>query len=368
MLPEVYFAAAGGRPGNGPVEKIHALFTAAGFADVMGERDLVAVKCHFGERGCTTFVSPALLRPVVADILALGARPFLTDTGCLYFSCRTNARDHLVIAAEHGFSPQAALAPVIIADGLRGSDVKPVTVKGKHFETVDVAAAIHDADSLVVSTNVTGHGLTGFAGTIKNLGMGGGGRRMKLAVHDQVRPRIDTDTCDMCQGCLENCPAGAIAESDGRMSVDTAVCIGCGECLAMCPSGAVRIEWRGDPTEAQEKLAEITSAVLDNKKGRCAFFSFLVNVTPSCDCWNYSAAPSVPDIGFMASRDPVAIDQAASDMVMRHINEESQAREPSPQTRSTFLAGAGTAHVRQLAYAEEIGLGSRQYRLVRLDD
>jgi hypothetical protein len=136
----------------------------------------------------------------------------------------------------------------------------------------------------------------------------------------------------------------------------------------MCPSRAVRIEWRGNPSEAQEKLAEITAAVLANKKGRVAFFSFLVNVTPSCDCWNYSAAPSVPDIGFMASKDPVAIDQAASDMVMRYLAEESQAREPSAQTKSTFLAGAGTASVRQLVHAQELGLGSREYELVRVGD
>ena len=152
------------------------------------------------------------------------------------------------------------------------------------------------------------------------------------------------------------------------MFVDEDVCIGCGECLAMCPSRAVRIEWSGNPSEAQEKLAEITAAVLANKKGRAAFFSFLVNVTPSCDCWNYSAAPSVPDIGFMASQDPVAIDQAASDMVMRCLAEESQAREPSAQTKSTFLAGAGTASVRQLAHAQELGLGSREYELVRVGD
>jgi len=368
MLPEVYFAPAGGQPGRGNIEKIHMLFKEAGFTDVIHERDLTAVKCHFGERGCTSFVSPALLRPVVADIIEQGARPFLTDTGCLYFSGRTNARDHLIIAAEHGFSPEAVLAPIVIADGLRGSDVKPVRLDGKHFQTVDVAAAIYDADSLVVSTHVTGHGLTGFAGTIKNLGMGAGGRRMKLAVHDQVRPRIDAEACDMCQGCLENCPAQAISERDGKMFVDEDVCIGCGECLAMCPSHAVRIEWSGNPSEAQEKLAEITAAVLANKKGRAAFFSFLVNVTPSCDCWNYSAAPSVPDIGFMASQDPVAIDQAASDMVMRCLAEESQAREPSAQTKSTFLAGAGTASVRQLAHAQELGLGSREYELVRVGD
>src|ERR1035437_1560322 len=61
------------RPGRGNIEKIHMLFKEAGFTDVIHERDLTAVKCHFGERGCTSFVSPALLRPVVADIIEQGA-------------------------------------------------------------------------------------------------------------------------------------------------------------------------------------------------------------------------------------------------------------------------------------------------------
>jgi uncharacterized Fe-S center protein len=344
------------------------LFEAAGFADLVGERDLVAIKAHFGERGCTSFVSPAYIRPIVEDVIARGGRPFLTDTGCLYFSGRANARDHLVVASEHGFSLDTTLAPVLIADGLRGSDVTPVRVGLKHFESVDVATGIHDADALLVSTHVTGHGLTAFAATLKNLGMGAAGRRMKLAVHDQVRPRVDSEKCDLCEGCLENCPTGAIAVVDGKISIDEGVCYGCGECLAMCPSRAIGIEWRGNPAEAQEKLGEITYAVLANKKDRAGFFSFLINVTPTCDCWNYSAAPSVPDIGFMASRDPVAIDQAAADMVMRFLDEEAHLREPSPQTMSTFLAGSGTAFARQLMYAEEIGLGSRQYELVRVGD
>jgi uncharacterized Fe-S center protein len=91
------------------------LFEAAGFADLVGERDLVAIKAHFGERGCTSFVSPAYIRPIVEDVIARGDRPFLTDTGCLYFSGRANARDHLVVASEHGFSLDTTLAPVLIA-------------------------------------------------------------------------------------------------------------------------------------------------------------------------------------------------------------------------------------------------------------
>lgn len=365
----VYFAAAGGRHGQGPIQRVGMLFEEAGFTEVVRDRDLVALKCHFGERGNTSFVPPPYIRAIVEKVVEAGGRPFLTDTGCLYFSGRANARDHLLVASEHGFSPETTTAPVLIADGLRGSDVVPVKVKLKHFETVEVAAGIHDANSLIVCSHVTGHGLTGFAATIKNLGMGAGGRKMKLAVHDMVRPALDAEKCDMCQGCLENCPAGAVSVIDGEMRIDTGVCIGCGECMAVCPNKAIDIKWKGRPEVAQEKLAEITCAVLANKKGRAGFMSFLINVTPTCDCWNFSAAPMVPDIGYLASTDPIAIDQAAADLVNGAIMTGTlEGGKLEPRAPDKFLAACGTRWERQLEHGEKLGLGTRSYELVRVGD
>ena len=357
MSSKVYFAKAGGRSGRGPLDRVAMLFDEAGFADAVSARDLIAVKVHFGERGGTAFVRPTYIRAVVGKILDQGAKPFLTDTGCLYFSGRANARDHLVVAAEHGFGMETTLAPVLIADGLRGTDVKPVAIDGKHFSSVDVAAAIHDANALVVITHVTGHGLTGFAGTLKNLGMGAAGRRMKLAIHNMVKPLVNEDKCDECQGCLENCPVGAISLGE-RIEFDYDVCIGCGECLAMCPNGAIKVEWRGEPGVAQEKLAEITGAVLANKKDRACFFNFMLDVTPTCDCWNYSAAPSIADVGVLASKDPIAIDQASFDLANEAAKAEGRISE------ALYRPG----YARQLEYGEELGLGTRDYELVTIGD
>lgn len=370
LASKVYFATAGGRFRQGPLDKLHMLFDAAGFAELLKERELVAVKVHFGERGNTSFVPPQYIRAVVEDIARCGGRPFLTDTGCLYFSARANARDHLLVASEHGFGPLTTLAPVLIADGLRGSDVTPVEVGLKHFDRVEVASGIHDANSLIVVSHVTGHALTGFAATIKNLGMGGGGRRMKMAVHEMVRPSVNSEKCDLCEGCLENCPTGAISVADGEMKIDTDVCFGCGECLAMCPNKAVEVHWMGDPMVAQEKLAEITFAVLANKRGRAGFFSFLINVTPTCDCWNYSAAPLVPDIGYLASTDPVAIDQAAADLVNSAAvtGAPREDGKPDPRAPDKFIAVFGTDWSRQLQHGEELGLGTREYELVKVGD
>ena len=361
MASKVYFATAGGHFRQGPIDKIRMLFDAAGFKNIVSERDLVAVKMHFGERGNTTFVSPAYVRPIVEEIMSCEGRPFLTDTGCLYYSSRSNARGHLLVAAEHGFSPETTLAPVLIADGLRGSDVTDVEVGLKHFEKVQVASGIHDANSLMVLTHPTGHGLTGFAGTIKNLGMGAGGRYMKMAVHEMVRPSVESERCDLCEGCLENCPTGAISAVDGEIRIDSAVCFGCGECLAMCPNRAIKVNWLGDPLVAQEKLAEITYAALKNKQGRAGFWSFLMNVTPSCDCWGFSTAPMVGDIGFLASLDPIAIDQAAVDLVDRKPGADSTSSD-------RFGALIDNRWDRQLEYGEELGLGTRDYELVRVGD
>lgn len=365
MSSKVYFAPSGGRHGMGPIEKIKLLFEKAGFDRIISERDLVALKMHFGERGNTSFVSHIYIKPIVEKILEKGGRPFLTDTGCLYFSGRSNARDHLIVAAEHGFSIETCKAPVLIADGLRGSDTIEVEVNLKHFKKVDVAGAIYEADCLFVVSHVTGHGLTGLAASIKNLGMGAGGRRMKMNVHDQVRPSVDHDKCNICKACLENCPVGALSLGNEIIMLDRERCIGCGECVAICPNKAINVIWRGNPIIAQEKLAEITYAVLKNKKGKSAFFTFAINITPSCDCWNYSQASFVPDIGYLASVDPVAIDKAAADLVNQSIMISApKGKEVKPDSPDKFLHITGIRWERQLSYAEEIGLGSRDYELI----
>ena len=91
-------------------------------------------------------------------------------------------------------------------------------------------------------------------------------------------------------------------------------------------------------------------------------------VVPLCDCVPWSDVPLVPDIGFLASTDPVAIDQAAFDLV--------KAAPVWPGSALDGKAAAGddkftklhpqTKPEIQLEYGQAIGLGSRDYRLVKL--
>ena len=117
-------------------------------------------------------------------------------------------------------------------------------------------------------------------------------------------PVVDPDKCVACGRCTEWCPAEAITV-DETAQIDPEKCMGCGECTITCIEGAVGINWKGESSALQEKIVEYTYAVLKNKKGKAGFISFVVDVSPNCDCWGYNDAPIVPNIGILASTDPI---------------------------------------------------------------
>src|SRR5512136_334941 len=158
MAAEVFYTGLRARKeGDSRIAKIRRLFSAAGFGDCIRERDLVAVKVHFGERGCDTHVSPVHVRQVVDLIRAEGGRPFLTDTATLYSGSRSNAVDHIATAVSHGFDYAVVGAPVIIADGLTGGHAVEVAVCRSHFDRVLIGGDIARADSMVVVSHFKGH-------------------------------------------------------------------------------------------------------------------------------------------------------------------------------------------------------------------
>ena len=362
-MSKVYFVPVGASDGKGLLEKTGLLFERAGGSEVVSEHDLVAVKLHFGELGCSSFIPGFYIREMVKAIVGCKAKPFLTDSCVLYLGKRRNAYDHTITAHANGFSLSTTGAPVVIADGLLGSYVEPFEIQGKYFNSVDIAGAIAHADSLVVVSHVTGHGLTGFAGAFKNLGMGAVGRNVKLSVHELVKLQVDREACDACAGCLKHCPADAISidKEDGFAIIDLELCIGCGECMTICPRKAIKIEWQGDSVRAQEKLAEAASAVIRQKDPNIVYFNYLLNVTPSCDCWQHTAAPMVADIGLLASRDPVAIDQAS----IKLVNEAPCGyNDKYSDVNRRFRPFGGGPFDSSLRYAEERGLGTRDFKLV----
>jgi uncharacterized Fe-S center protein len=339
----------------------------AGLRDVIAKDDFVAIKLHFGETGNTGFLSPIFAREVVRLVKEAGGRPFLTDANTLYTGKRANAVDHIACAIHHGFSFATVDAPIIIADGLDGRDSVEVPIAGsRHFETVRIGAAVMHADALVVMTHVKGHELTGLGGAFKNVGMGLGSRSAKQRMHADFEPSIIGDKCTRCGRCVEGCSVAAMTMDHDSAVVDLEICIGCGECVARCAYGAIDTQWKTDPQVAQEKIVDHAAAVLEAKKNKVLYLSFITNVTPDCDCWDFSDAPLVADIGVLASLDPVAIDQAAYDLVVAAPGAAGGRGEGMAAGEDKFVKVTGIDGSRTLEYAEERGLGTRCYELKTL--
>jgi uncharacterized Fe-S center protein len=318
--------------------------------------------------GNTAYLRPIFLRVVVDKVKGTGGRPFLTDTNTLYTGSRSDSVNHLTTAILNGFDYSCVGCPIIIADGLRGRSGIKVPIKGRILKETSIARGIVDADAMVVVTHFKAHELSGFGGTIKNIGMGCAAREGKLIQHSNVAPQVNTQTCIGCRMCVPYCPVDAITVQEKKASINAKRCIGCGECTIICPSKAIEIQWNESPDIFQKKMAEYACGALKGKEKKVVFLSFVMQVSPACDCYPNSDAPIVKDIGILASIDPVAIDAASCDLVN---NEESV---PGTAIKTPLKRGEDKWRALypaidwniQLDHAVKMGLGEREYTLVKI--
>ncbi|UCD86348.1 MAG: DUF362 domain-containing protein [Desulfobacterales bacterium] len=368
MKSPVYFADLRAKPSGNLVDKVGRLLGAVDLAARVKERAFVAVKLHFGETGNTAYVRPVFVRKIVDMIKEAGGSPFLTDANTLYVGTRSDSVAHLRTATLNGFTYAVVDAPLIIADGLRGGNETAVTVNLKQFKKVYIGSEIVRADAIVSVAHFKGHELSGFGGTIKNLGMGCASRKGKLAQHSTVTPKVKRKKCEGCGECVEYCAQKAISLIDEKAKINRKKCVGCGECIIVCPNQAIQIQWDQTIPVFLENMVEYTAGVLKGKKDSATFLNFIIQVSPACDCYSHSDAPIVPDIGIVASTDPVAIDQASADLV-----NNAEGLRTSCLTKN-FKPGKDKFRALypkvdweiQLEYAEEIGLGTRSYELIKI--
>ena len=368
MKSNVYFTDLRAKSGESLLDKTARLFDLVGFGGLLRPGDKVAVKLHWGEWGNVAFLPPPFARRLVEKVREAGGKPFLTDTNTLYTGGRHNAIDHILTALKNGFSVASAGAPIIIADGLSGGDSVEVPADGKRVPSVRVAGAIYCADAILSLAHFKGHELFGFGGALKNIAMGCTTPAGKQILHSDVKPKVDRGRCIACGRCVRSCAHGAIRLAEGgKAGIDTDRCVGCGECVAVCPAEAIPVNWETAAEPLLEKSAEYVKAILANKGGRAAFLNFLLRMSPECDCYEWNDAPFVADIGIVASRDPVAIDQASTDLVNAgQVLSSSRLKGKNPDGDAITAATGVKGWRRILEYAEEIGVGTRSYELVRI--
>jgi len=242
----------------------------------------------------------------------------LTDCNTLYPGKRKNALEHLECAWENGFTPMTVGCPILIGDGLRGTDEIAVPVNGgQYIKEAKIGRAIMDADVFISLTHFKGHEMTGFGGAIKNIGMGCGSRAGKKEQHSNGKPHIDQHLCRGCRSCLKECANNALVFDTvhKKMTVDKENCVGCGRCLGSCNFDAISFEDDAAIEQLNCRMAEYAKAVVDGRP--CFHISLVVDVSPYCDCHGENDVPILPDLGMFASFDPVALDQACVDACLK---------------------------------------------------
>lgn len=365
MLSTVYFSDLHTSPGNSLIDKVKHLLVAAGINNIDFDKKFTAIKIHFGEPGNLAYLRPNYAAEVVRQVKKRGGIPYLTDCNTLYSGRRSNAPSHLEAAFENGYNPLATDCPVIIADGVKGTDYREITIDKECCQSAKIGSAIADADIIISMSHFKGHDLTGFGGTLKNLGMGCASVSGKLFLHSTSTPSINHDNCIGCGFCKRHCAQKAIEIVEKKAYIDYDKCVGCGECIAVCQYDAAQVAWHSASEDTCKRIAEYSYAVVKDKPA--IHLSFMVDVSPNCDCWAYNQYPLVPNIGIAASTDPVALDQACVDMV------KSASALPESMIynheghgdlcgEDKFIhANPNTHWEAGLKHAEAIGLGSTDY-------
>ena len=310
------------------------------------ESDL-PIKVHFGEKGNHTYLKPVVYDPLIDFLEKQNIRCRFAETSVLYGGERFEAAKHIRLAHAHGFER----LPIEIADGEHGELSQQIPIPGgKHFRSAAIAEKLAVAPQVLVVSHFKGHMLAGFGGALKQLSMGFAAKGGKMAMHLSVTPRIKARKCKRCKLCLTRCNAGAITIGE-KVMIDQNKCVGCGACFSICPQKAISVfTFAGLKNMLfgrqlfREKLAEYALASHHGKKN--IYLNFAVDIAAGCDCEPRRMSPCVHDIGVFASLDPVAVDAACYDAVLR--------------------AGKRFKGHEQLAYAAKIGAGSIDYELVQL--
>ena len=354
------------RDGGLPL-KLKKLIKSAGIANIDFNGKFTAIKIHFGEDGNLSFLRPDYARAVAEVVKELGGKPFLTDCNTLYPGSRKNALDHLDVANLHGFLPVTTGCQVIIADGLKGTDEAEVPVhNGEYIKSAKIGRAVMDADVFISLNHFKGHEATGFGGAIKNIGMGCGSRAGKMEQHNSGKPMVNPESCRNCKVCAKECGSDAISYESGKAVINQELCKGCGRCIGACNFDAIYNPNSSANADLDCKMAEYAQAVCYGRP--CFHINMILDVRPYCDCHAYNDAPLIPNIGMAASFDPVALDQACSDLCQKAMRFPNTRITDNEKKRGLKMTGdlwhdsePESVWSRTLEHGEKIGLGSRKY-------
>ncbi len=284
----------------------------------------VAVKISTGESQSSNQLRPDLIRDFVNSIDGT-----LVECNTTYSGSRSTTTSHRNIISQRGytvaggFKHELDLMDSDGADNSAGEMLLPMSADTQngiapHFPNAVVGAHMANYDFMVNLAHFKGHQMGGFGGVLKNQSIGMSARRGKALIHSAGRNEVSSRWMQYAD------------DQDGFL----------------------------------ESMAEVANAIHQyfHQEGKnIIYIDVMNNISVDCDCNGYPAAPVMADVGILASTDPVALDQACLDFV----NMPSSAGDNHQPLLNRIAQRHGT-HI--IDWAEQIGLGSREYTLIDLND
>ena len=264
----------------------------------------VGVKVSTGEKGAKGYLKADLIGPFVKNLNGT-----IIECNTAYGGARNKAKDHLKVAEEHGFTSFAEV-DIMDADG----DKKIPVNKGKHLKYDLIGDHFDRYDSIINLAHGKGHMMGGFGANLKNQSIGIASRKGKAYIHS------------------------------------------CGKTESPTLCWAVKFE----QIDFIESMAEAATAVSDYLKGQgkqIDYITVMNALSVDCDCDAKQGDPVMKDLGIVASLDPVANDQAFIDMIWN-------SQDPGAEQLKERIESRLGREI--LPYAENLGLGTRDYQLIEV--
>lgn len=274
----------------------------------------IPLKIHPGAIGNTAYLRPELYKGVILYLQSQSISPYFIET-CMGSESSEGKEKEFV---EHGFTD----LPSVIADGPKGDEHLEIPlVGGTHFKSCLIAKKLAQMDQVLVISHFKGHGMAGFGGALKMLGIGFASGQGKNLLHSKSSTLTPGQTINWGQS-LKSPHTDEFGIHDWNPEV-----------LSI---GAI----------FRQRIAEYAAAAAIGKKH--LYLTFAINFSPDCDCIDRAMSPVCPDLGILASSDPVAIDAAVLDLLFQ-------------RDRRHYFTGTEI-----FAYAQSFGLGSIELDLVKI--
>ncbi len=265
----------------------------------------IGVKVSTGEDGARGYLKADLIEPLVKKLNGT-----IIECNTAYDGARNTAQDHIKVAEKHGFTSYADV-DIMDADG----EMKiPVNV-GKHLKYNLVGTHLDRYDSMINLAHGKGHAMGGFGANLKNQSIGIASRNGKAYIHTAGITEVPDEL-------WENLPK------------------------------------QEDFIESMAEAAKSVSDYFEANNKQIVYITVMNFLSVDCDCDAHQTDPVMGDLGIVASLDPVANDQAFIDMIWASKDEGAHLL----QERIDRQVGR---HI--LPYAEEIGLGTTNYELIKID-